>query len=167
MATYAEIKKQIADLEKQAEKLRQAEIKEAVGKVKELISRYQLTAEDIGLSGSAKVRSARRKGKKPVAAGEPKYRDPATGKTWTGVGKPPSWIAGAKSRDDFLINTSAAVAPTRGAKSNKKNAAPMKVRGGKTMASKRAGKPKTAAAGTQQGTRRTKPAAQDAATAQE
>ncbi len=32
----------------------------------------------------------------------PKYRDPATGQTWTGRGKPPLWIAG-KDRLQFLI----------------------------------------------------------------
>lgn len=32
----------------------------------------------------------------------PKYLDQKTGATWTGRGKPPSWIAG-KNRDDFLI----------------------------------------------------------------
>jgi len=32
----------------------------------------------------------------------PKYRDPATGKTWTGRGKAPKWIDG-KDRSKFLI----------------------------------------------------------------
>lgn len=32
----------------------------------------------------------------------PKYRDPVTGQTWTGRGKPPAWIAG-KDREQFLI----------------------------------------------------------------
>lgn len=35
-------------------------------------------------------------------AGEAKYQDPDTGKTWTGRGKPPTWIVG-KNREDFLI----------------------------------------------------------------
>jgi DNA-binding protein H-NS len=33
----------------------------------------------------------------------PKYSDPATGNTWTGHGKAPSWIRDAANRDDFLI----------------------------------------------------------------
>lgn len=37
-------------------------------------------------------------------AGVAKYRDPQTGKTWTGNGKPPGLIAGAQNRDRFLIN---------------------------------------------------------------
>lgn len=32
----------------------------------------------------------------------PKYRDPITGQTWSGRGKPPLWIAG-KDREQFLI----------------------------------------------------------------
>jgi DNA-binding protein H-NS len=35
--------------------------------------------------------------------GAPKYRDPATGATWTGRGKPPNWING-KDRDSMLID---------------------------------------------------------------
>jgi DNA-binding protein H-NS len=37
--------------------------------------------------------------RKPV---EPKYRDPISGKSWSGRGKPPLWIAG-KNLDDFKI----------------------------------------------------------------
>jgi len=36
--------------------------------------------------------------------GVPKYGDPKTGKTWTGRGKPPAWIAGVKNRDPYLID---------------------------------------------------------------
>ena len=32
----------------------------------------------------------------------PKYRDPESGSTWSGRGKPPKWIAG-QDRDNFLI----------------------------------------------------------------
>lgn len=34
-----------------------------------------------------------------------KYRDPATGQTWTGRGKAPKWIEG-KNREDYLIDKS-------------------------------------------------------------
>ena len=33
-----------------------------------------------------------------------KYRDQATGKTWTGAGRAPAWIACAKDRSKFLID---------------------------------------------------------------
>jgi DNA-binding protein H-NS len=32
----------------------------------------------------------------------PKYRDPATGETWTGRGKAPKWIEG-KNRSSYAI----------------------------------------------------------------
>jgi DNA-binding protein H-NS len=34
----------------------------------------------------------------------PKYADPNTGATWSGLGKPPAWIAGANDRTPFLIS---------------------------------------------------------------
>jgi DNA-binding protein H-NS len=33
----------------------------------------------------------------------PKYRDPKTGATWSGRGRAPAWLAGAKDRTKFLI----------------------------------------------------------------
>ncbi len=127
MATLAAIQKQIADLEKQAESLRKAEALVAAAKVKELIARHQLSAQDLGFAPVAKAAvSAKPSGAKgavskpitktatktsakskpaaaPKPAGIPKYQDPKTGKTWTGNGQAPGWIAGAKSRDAFLI----------------------------------------------------------------
>jgi len=43
-------------------------------------------------------------------AGVPKYRDPKTGKTWTGFGKAPGWIATVRNRDKLLIDQSGLVA---------------------------------------------------------
>jgi DNA-binding protein H-NS len=34
----------------------------------------------------------------------PKYRDPATGATWSGRGKAPRWLTG-HDRDEFLIRS--------------------------------------------------------------
>ena len=117
MATLAAIQKQIADLERQAESIRRLEVAAAAAKAKELIVRYGLTAADLGLAGKAATASARTKAKTaraegkastPKPAGVPKYQDPKSGKTWTGVGKPPAWIAGKKNRDAFLITLLAA-----------------------------------------------------------
>ncbi len=95
MGTYAELLAQRAELEKQIEAARVNEIKQAVSDVRELVAKYGLTAQDVFASG--KTRVAKASGK--VAA---KYKDPATGATWTGRGKAPKWIDG-KSRDQFLI----------------------------------------------------------------
>lgn len=48
--------------------------------------------------GGASKRKPPFKGKQPA-----KYRDPKSGATWSGMGRAPSWIANARSRDRFLI----------------------------------------------------------------
>lgn len=118
--TLASIRKQIADLEKRAEALIKEEAQGAIAKVRELIDRYGLSPEDLGFGGGAKAAKASKAGRRTAAkpgrkkkapakaAGVPMYRDPKTGKTWTGRGKPPAWIAGAKSREAFLIGAEAA-----------------------------------------------------------
>jgi DNA-binding protein H-NS len=110
MKTYTEIQAEIAKLEKQANAARKGEVAGVVKKIKEAIAAYGLTAQDLGLSGGkasskAPVERAAKapKSGKPTTVGVAKYRDPATGKTWTGRGKPPDWIKGAKNRDQFLI----------------------------------------------------------------
>jgi DNA-binding protein H-NS len=106
MKTYTQIQAEIAKLEKQANAARKGEIAGVVKRIKEAIAEYGLTAQDLGFSrgkATAKPAAKARKNGKPVAVGVVKYRDPATGKTWTGRGKPPNWIKGAKNRDQFLI----------------------------------------------------------------
>ena len=116
MATLASIRKQIADLEKKAEALVKAETSQVVAKVKELIDRYDLTAEDLGLAGKrekkgpGKRAAAKVKKTGATAVGVPMYRDPKSGKTWTGRGKPPAWIADAKDRASFLIDAGSGAA---------------------------------------------------------
>jgi len=109
MATLTDIQKQIAKLEKQAVALLKEAASEAAKKAAALIKQHGLTAEDVGLapkSGkAAAVKKAVAKATPVTAkpAGVPKYRDQKTGKTWTGTGKAPGWIAGAKNREKFLI----------------------------------------------------------------
>lgn len=108
MKTYSAIKAEIAKLERQAEKLRKAEVNGVIGRIKEAIAAYGLTAEDLGLARSAKSgRNPPRQAKPAVRskAGVARYRDPATGNTWTGQGRPPAWIAAAADRDAFLIES--------------------------------------------------------------
>lgn len=120
MATLAAIQKQIADLERQAEAIRTKETAAAAAKARQLISTYKLSIDDLGLGGKAERKGAASKGKAGPTAGKrkvaaakpagiPKYQDPKSGKTWTGTGKPPGWIASAKNRDKFLIVAAAAV----------------------------------------------------------
>ena len=82
-------------LEKQIEELRNAERGDAIEWIREQMALYEVKPEDL------EPRSSRgpRKQSKPVAA---KYRDPASGATWSGRGKPPRWIAD-QDRDKFAI----------------------------------------------------------------
>jgi DNA-binding protein H-NS len=107
MTTYADVKKQIAQLEKKAADLRKVEVAKAVANIREQMVKYELTVDDIAPGkSSGKVKTAARSAKVKVAK-PAKYMDPNTGKTWTGHGKAPAWIAGATKngrRDDFLID---------------------------------------------------------------
>jgi DNA-binding protein H-NS len=94
--SYKELLADREALEKAIAQARQNEIAAAVTKVRELVAEFGLTAQDVF------------PGRAPRGAGKPtskvaaKYRDPATGQTWTGRGKPPKWIDG-KDRTQFLI----------------------------------------------------------------
>ena len=93
MTAYKELLAQKAALEAQIATA-QAEAKaKAVTEARALIQEHGLTAADVFPAAKAKG-----------SVGAPKCRDPATGVTWTGRGKPPNWING-KDRAPFLIAT--------------------------------------------------------------
>lgn len=96
MTTVAQLIAQKEALEAQIAAARKAENAEAIAKVKALVAEHGLTAQDI--FGGAK-RGPKASGATKVA---PKYKDPATGQTWTGRGKAPKWIDG-KDRAQFAI----------------------------------------------------------------
>lgn len=95
MPTYKELIAQRDALERQIASARASELSEAVSQARSLIAEYGLTQQDVFPTRA----SMPRKSTGPVAA---KYRDPATGATWTGRGKPPKWIAD-KERAQFAI----------------------------------------------------------------
>ena len=89
MSTYKELLEKKAALDAEIEAARKEEIGAAVSMVRELIAEFDLTERDI--FGGSRSSASSLKVKKPVAA---KYRNPATGETWTGRGKAPKWIDG-------------------------------------------------------------------------
>ena len=96
MATYKELLKQQEALALQVEEARKREISDAVSQVRQMVSEFGLTERDVFPSG--RKSGGTRTGGKVV----PKFRDPATGQTWTGRGKAPKWIDG-KDRSKYLI----------------------------------------------------------------
>jgi DNA-binding protein H-NS len=120
MTSLAAIKKQIAALEAEAARITKAEMSTAIAKIKELIQTFGLTAEHLGLTAARGKNSVSKKStSKQTGAGKVKYADPKTGKTWSGFGRAPAWIAAAKNRSAFLVDKSDVViskAPAAGKK---------------------------------------------------
>lgn len=98
MSTYQELKAEAEELLRQAEVARKAETAAAIAEIKAKMADYGITVADLG--GAAKTRSSR-------IAAPIKYRNPATGATWSGRGRPPHWLAEelakGRKREEFLI----------------------------------------------------------------
>ena len=124
MRSYKQIRADIAALEREAAAVRKSESAAIVAKIRKLAEQYDLTAADIGLDAAPQAQGAGRPSAKPAAkstagktaakktlrgkksrsgAGVAKYRDPTSGKTWTGFGRAPDWLASAKNREVFRI----------------------------------------------------------------
>lgn len=94
MKSYKELQAEIKELQEKAEKVRQAEIAKVIADIRAKIEEYGITEADL-FTG--------RKGRGAIAATvKPKYRNPSTGETWTGRGKPPKWISG-KDKEQFVL----------------------------------------------------------------
>ena len=103
MANIQDLLKQREDLERQIKQLQENSRSEAINTIKELMAQNNLSIEDL---------QSTRSGKKSESGGKtgtvaPKYRDPASGKTWTGRGLKPKWVTEAlesgKTLDDLAI----------------------------------------------------------------
>ena len=97
--SYKELLIQREALEQAIASARQQELAEAIRKSRELVSEFGLTVQDIFPSGRGNSKSSGKSSSGKVVA---KYRDPATGQSWTGRGKAPKWIDG-QDRAKYLI----------------------------------------------------------------
>jgi len=100
MSKLTALKKQIAALEARAERIAKEEMGSAIAKVKDIMAEFNLTIEHLTQTVAGKRAAKKAKVKTASVA---KYADPKTGKTWSGFGRAPGWIAGAKNRDAFLV----------------------------------------------------------------
>ncbi|WP_198970672.1 H-NS histone family protein [Xylophilus sp. ASV27] len=99
MTSYKELLKQREALEAQINDARQRETADAVSQVRRIVEEYGLTAQDVFPPARGRVgRASASRGSKVAV----KYRDPATGATWTGRGKAPKWIQG-EDRSKYAI----------------------------------------------------------------
>lgn len=95
MASLKDLLAQQAILQEQIESARKAERAGVIAQIRTIVDEYGLSEEMIFKAGRG---PSPQSGKKV----EPKYRNPATGQTWSGRGKPPAWIAN-QDREQFLI----------------------------------------------------------------
>lgn len=79
-----------AALDMEIAKARTSAAEAALSKVQKLVTDFGFTQQQVFPYIPAKT------------SAPAKYRDPSTGATWTGRGKPPNWIKD-QDRDDFLI----------------------------------------------------------------
>lgn len=101
MASLQELLAQKAEIDRQISDARRHERSEAISKVRALMAEHGLTASDLVARSTAPRAST--SGRKVAA----KYRDPASGQTWTGRGLKPKWLSAAlesgKQLTDFAV----------------------------------------------------------------
>ncbi len=99
MPSVSELLAQKAAIEQQIADAQRTERAGAVAKVRALMAEHGLTLADL----STKATTAKRTGTKVAA----KYRDAATGDTWSGRGLQPKWLkqalASGKKISDFAL----------------------------------------------------------------
>lgn len=99
MPTIGELMAQKAAIEQQIADAQKAERANAIAKVRALMSEHGLTLADL----SARTATPKKTGGKVA----PKYRDAATGNTWSGRGLQPRWLkdalASGKKISDFAL----------------------------------------------------------------
>lgn len=104
-STLEQINKRINELQREAARLREKEVGEVVGRIKEAIKVYGLTAADLGLAGKA---SAGRRAARPARGSDrsAKYSD-GNGNTWGGRGPRPRWLRDAidagRTLEEFAV----------------------------------------------------------------
>jgi DNA-binding protein H-NS len=101
VATLKELLAQKEAIEREIERTQHQGRLDAIAKIRALMAEYGLTAADLSAKGGAKARAGT--GTKVAA----KYRNSATGDTWSGRGLQPKWLkaalAGGKKISDFAV----------------------------------------------------------------
>lgn len=102
MTAYTDLLMQIESLTKQAEDLRKSELSSTIAEIKAKMLAHGITVADLR-DGKAPAKGSKKSTGKVAA----KYRDPASGETWSGRGRTPKWLAeaeaGGASRESFAV----------------------------------------------------------------
>lgn len=98
-----EIEKQINKLKRKMRTLQTRRRRPVITSILRSMAEYEITPEEI----AKEYEKRNTKAAKKTRSTPDKYKNPETGATWSGRGRPPRWITDAeedgKSRDDFLI----------------------------------------------------------------
>lgn len=107
LAQKAQLERQQAEVDRALSEVRRAARSGVIAQIKALMDEHGLTLPD--LSGISASKLAGSKGKSAAAGRKvaAKYRNPATGDSWSGRGLKPKWIqavlAEGKKLEDFAI----------------------------------------------------------------
>ena len=97
-----EIEKQIQKLQRQMRTLHTRQRRPVINSIVRSMLEYEITPEELIEALKNRQTATTAKAKTPA-----RYKNPKTGDTWTGRGRPPLWIVEAeksgKKRDQFLI----------------------------------------------------------------
>ena len=103
VAKRAALQQQQADLDKQIAAARQTERSTVINQIRALMAEHGLTAADLG-NTKTRTKTAKAGTGRKVA---PKYRNSATGETWSGRGLQPKWLksalASGRKLSDFAL----------------------------------------------------------------
>jgi DNA-binding protein H-NS len=101
MATLQELLARKEALDREIETTKKQERAEAIAKVRALMAEHGLSLSDLSPKAAAKGPGGR------GAKVAPKFRDKATGQTWSGRGLQPKWLkaalAGGRKIDEFRL----------------------------------------------------------------
>jgi DNA-binding protein H-NS len=101
VATLQELLSQKEALEREIEATKKRDRAEAIAKVRSLMAEYGLSVSD--LSGKTASKAMASRGAKVAA----KYRNKASGETWSGRGLQPKWLktalAAGRKIDEFAV----------------------------------------------------------------
>ncbi len=98
-----ELAAKLASLEKQIEDARREERADVISKIHAMMAEHDIRISDLGGRPGKRKSSASTAGRKLPA----KYRDPATGDSWTGRGIRPKWLQAklesGRKLEDFAV----------------------------------------------------------------
>ncbi|TCW83408.1 DNA-binding protein [Burkholderia sp. SRS-46] len=99
--SYGALKHKLGEIQAAIDEARKREIASVLASIRKTMIEYDITERDLfGERSRAGGRNSR------IGRLKPKYRNPETGETWAGRGRPPRWISG-KRFDAFLIRPDA------------------------------------------------------------